>query len=1150
MPDLSHLSDAKQILLQKCLSGDAGNSTEGKVRITPRPRGNMAPLSLAQEQVWLHDQMTPPGVPVYNETLTIRRSGLLNLVALERTLAEIIRRHEIWRSTFELHEGQPVQVVRPATTGFRLPLIDLRGIPELEREREAVRVAREVARVPFNLKEGPLLRAILMELSDCEHRLFLTFHQLIFDGVTAYQVFLPELAAIYLAFSQSQPSPLSEPGIQYADYAIWQREQPNPEVIAGQLAYWERKLVGELPVLEWPSDQFRPALQTYRGEIQTAVMSKELLQNLKTLGQEQRVSLFMILVAGLASVLHRYTGQADIILGAPTAGRTASELEKMPGYFLNILPLRIDVSADPTFQELLVRVRETVLGALSNSDIPLTQLVETIRPAPDPARNPFFQAAISVEPPIPAVDGQWSATQSDIATGASKLDLYIDVDERPEGIVGPVTYNPDVFEADAIRRLIQHWRTFLEGAAANPDRAVSKLPLLTAGERRQILVDWNRTRADYPRNATIHQFFDAQAAGTPEGLAVREGHTCLSFRELRERSNRLARFLQKMGAGRGTRVALCVERSLEMAVALLGILKTGAAYVPLDPSHPADRMQFMLEDAETTLLVTQSRVLNGFPFSQAKTVTLDTDWQRIAQESVSDLSTRVEPGDPAYVLYTSGSSGQPKGVEGTHGGAINRMWWMWERYPFQAGEVCCQKTNLGFVDSVWEIFGPLLAGVPSVILPAEVVRDPEELLRSLAGEGVTRMVVVPSLLRALLDHAPQLQERVPQLKLWTCSGEVLSGELVRRFRQGFAEATLLNIYGASEVAADVTWHEVVEEDMGGPVPIGKPISNTQVYVLDRHRNPVPVGVRGEIYVGGEGVALGYWNRAELTRERFVENAIAPEESKRLYRTGDLGRWRGDGEIEYLGRVDGEVKLRGMRIDLGEIESVLVGHTGVREAAVERVEEGGEAKLVAYLVRGDGEEPNGRELRRHLRMKLPEHMVPARFVEVEEFPLLPSGKVNRRALGAVGGMVLSEQGMAAPRTETERGLAEIWKELLKVEEVGVEQNFFELGGHSLLVLQVMARIRRRFGLEMPVRTVFEEPTIAGLATAVEEAEAQGLKAQAPILERRPRPAPVATTSREALLAQLDKLSADDVQTLLKRAMDGTLSQALARGPQLQ
>jgi amino acid adenylation domain-containing protein len=1141
MPDLSHLSDAKRILLEKYLSGNAVRSTEGKAHITPRPRGNTAPLSLAQEQVWLHGQMAPPGVPVYNETLTIRRSSPLNLHALERTFAEIIRRHEIWRTTFELRDGQPVQVVHPAEGGFKLPLVDLRNIPELEREREAVRIAREAARAPFDLKEGPLLRATLVKLSEGDHRLFLTFHQMIFDGVTAYHVFLPELSAIYLAFSQNQPSPLPEPDIQYADYAIWQRERTNPEVIAKQLAYWQKRLAGELPVLAWPSDQFRPALQTYRGEIQTAAMSKELLQNLKALGQEQRVSLFMILVAGLACVLHRYTGQTDILLGTPTAGRTLPELEKMVGYFLNILPLRIDFSGDPTFLELLVRVRETVLGALSNSDVPLTQLVETIRPAPDPARNPFFQVAISIEPLIQTVDSGWSATQSDIATGASKLDLYVDVDERPDGIVGPVTYNPDVFEAEEISRLIQHWRTFLEGAATNPDGAVSKLPILTASERGQILVDLNRTRTDYPRNTTIHQCFDAQAGRIPEALALRERNTCLSFRELRERSNQLARFLQKMGAGHGTRVALCVERSLDMVVGLLGILKTGAAYVPLDPSHPVDRMQFEIADAKATLVVTRQGAFDKFPIRNTKTVILDTEWHSIARESVDDLSTHVDPGDPAYVLYTSGSSGGPKGVEGTHRGAINRFWWMWERYPFQAGEVCCLKTNLGFVDSVWEIFGPLLAGIPSVILPAEVVRDPEELLRNLAGEGVTRIVLVPSLLRALLDHAPNLQERVPRLRLWSCSGEVLSGELARRFRQGFPEATLLNIYGASEVAADVTWHEVGEKDAGATVPIGKPISNTQIYVLDPHRNPVPVGVRGEIYVGGEGLALGYWNRPELTAERFVENPIAPEESKRLYRTGDLGRWRGDGEIEYLGRVDTEVKLRGMRIDLGEIESALVSHAGVREGAVERVEEGGEATLVAYLVPEDGEMANGRELRRHLRSKLPEHMIPARFVQVAELPLLPSGKVNRRALATVEGVTLSEQGMVAPRTAVEQKLAGMWRELLKVGEVGVDQDFFELGGHSLLVLQVMARIRREFDVELGVRTMFEEPTIARLASEVEKARATGMKAQRPILERRARPRAAESATRKALLAQLDTLSADDVQALLKHVLGGKQAQ---------
>src|SRR5260370_14835660 len=534
--------------------------------------------------------------------------------------------------------------------------------------------------------------------------------------------------------------------------------------MARQRAYWERKLGGELPVLEWPSHQLRPAVQPFRGEIQTAVMSKDLLQNLKTLGEEQRVSLFMILVAGLASVLHRYTGQADVVLGARSGGRRLPELEKMAGYFVNILPLRIDFAGDPTFQELLVRVREAVLGALANSNIPLTKLVETVRPAPDPGRNPFFQVAISVEPPIPAVESGWSATQSDIPTGASKLDLYIDVDERTEGIVGPVTYNPDVFEPEMIGRLVQHWRTLLEGAAADPHGAVSKLPLLTARERSQILVDWNRTEADYPRNATINELFDAQCERTPEAVALREGRSCLIFRELQARSNRFAHHLRRLGAGRGTRVAMCVERSLNMVGALLGILKTGAAYIPLDPSHPADRLQFMLEDASATLLVAQSGVLKKLRFIGAKTVYLETDWQGIARTSADNLSTRVEHGDPAYVLYTSVSTGRPTGVKGTHRGAINRFQWMWERYPFQTGEVCCQKPNLGFLDSMWEIFGPLLAGIPSVIVPAEVVRDPEEVLRSLADAGVTRIVLVPSLLRGLLGHAPKLKERGPRLK--------------------------------------------------------------------------------------------------------------------------------------------------------------------------------------------------------------------------------------------------------------------------------------------------------------------------------------------------------------------------------------------------
>ena len=856
-------------------------------------------------------------------------------------------------------------------------------------------------------------------------------------------------------------------------------------------------------------------------------------------------------MAAFQALLWRYTGQDNILVGTPTAARSQMEIENLIGFFVNTLVFRADFTDKLTFRDLIRQVRSYALEAYAHQDVPFEKLVEELAPERSMDTTPLFQVMFTFQN-IPKQIFEISGLEMEeleFETGIAKFDLSVELYED-RGLHCRFEYNSDLFEKPTILRTLGHFRNLIHAALKNPDQLLSEMPLMNPGEREQILVEWNDTAADYP-SVPLHAAFEAEAARTPKSIALRFQGAELNYRDVNERSNQLAHYLTKKGLGPGMLAGVSIERSPEMVVALLATLKSGAAYVPLDPSYPIERLGFMVEDAQVTCVVTNKEIRKRLPDRVRNVIELDSEAELIDKESPHNPSLDLSGIERGYVLYTSGSSGQPKGVEGTHAGAINRMRWMWERYPFEAGEVCCQKTNLGFVDSVWEIFGPLLAGIASVILPAEVVRDPEELLRSLAAEGVTRMVVVPSLLRGLLDHAPNLGERVPQLKLWSCSGEALSGELLRRFRAGFPEATLLNIYGATEVSADATWHEAGEKDTGATVAIGKPISNTQVYVLDRQRNPVPVGVRGEIYVGGEGLALGYWNRAELTAERFVENPIAPEESQRLYRTGDLGRWRGDGEIEYLGRVDGEVKLRGMRIDLGEIESVLMAYAGVREAAVEREEEGGEARLVAYLVRGEGgETPDGRELRRHLRVKLPEHMVPARFVVMEQFPLLPSGKVNRKALRATAGVPLAEQGMAPPRSETEQALAEIWKELLKVEEVGVEQNFFELGGHSLLVLQVMARIRRKFGLEMPVRTMFEEPTIAGLAAAVEKADAQGLKARTPILERRARPATVSTANREALLAQLDKLSADDLQSLLKRALDGTLSEALGDKPQLQ
>jgi amino acid adenylation domain-containing protein len=629
----------------------------------------------------------------------------------------------------------------------------------------------------------------------------------------------------------------------------------------------------------------------------------------------------------------------------------------------------------------------------------------------------------------------------------------------------------------------------LEGAASNPDLRVSQLPLLSEQEKDQLIVEWNDTEADYPRDESIPQQFAAQCERTPDIVAVREGDRQLTFSQLHERSNSLAQYLRNLGAGPGTTVALCVERSIDMVAGLLGILKTGAAYVPLDPSYPPERLGFMLKDSEAAIAIAQREYADKIPPNSARAVWLDSNWSEIAGEPTDSANpvqrTTSQPEDTAYVLYTSGSTGMPKGVQGTHRAYLNRFAWMWQAYPFQPGEVCCQKTNLGFVDSVWEIFGPLLAGVPNVIIPQETIGDPEELLTTLAREQVTRIVLVPSLLRMLLDHAPQLGRRVPQLRLWTCSGEVLPRDLAERFRNGFPAATLLNLYGSAEVAADVTWHEVSDEDLrASSIPIGRPIANTQVYILDGNRNPVPIGVRGEIYVGGDNLARGYWRSPELTKERFVENPIAPERSARLYRTGDLGRFKSTGEIEYLGRVDSQVKLRGMRLELGEVETALSGHPAVRQAVVVLTPD--QQRLAAYITVENGQEPSVEELRRYLRARLPEHAVPASYSRLKQWPLLPSGKVDRRALPALGHTESGEHSVfVAPHDPVEDQLLTIWKGILNLDAISVTDNFFSIGGYSLASARLLARIQQTFGRKLGLRDVFEAPTIAEMAELIRQ-----------------------------------------------------------------
>ncbi len=1129
----SEYSDAKRKLLEKYLRGELGLRYAAQ-EIPRRQPGEIVPLSYAQEQVWLHAQVVPE-IPLYNEPVTIHYSGPLNVRTLEQSFNEILRRHEAWRTCFAVVDGQPVQEVKQSLC-VSLPVIDLRTLAREQRATAALAIATADARVPLDLGRVPLFRTRLFRLEDEEHRLYLTLSHIIFDGVAIYRVFLPELTTLYKAYAAGLPSPLPELSIQYPDYACWQRRSITREVLSGDTEYWREKLRGPLPEICLPTDRPHGRSQSFRGSMYPFRLGSALTAALRKFCHVEGVSSFHTLLASFAALLYRYSGEERIPIGSVTAGRNRLETLPLLGYFLNTVVLPADLSGNPGFRILVHRARNLTIDVLDHDRVPFRHLVHDLRVQRDPGRNPLFQALFSLEPPLPEVDPAWRLTQMDVDTGASKYDLYLELDERANEVLARFHYSTDLFDVKTIARMAAHWQVLLEGALTNSDQRLAELPVLTSEEREQILMQWNHTEGAYPQ-ACIHELFETQVERSPDAIAVIFEESRLTYRELNQHANQLARYLRKRGVGPDVPVGLCIDRGLEMLIALLGILKAGGAYLPLDPGLPDERLSFMLDDAQPRVVLTKESLRRELFGNDA--VLLDAGSDVITQERKANPENVSNLQDLAYVIYTSGSTGKPKGVEGTHRGAMNRFSWMWRSYPFQAGEVCCQKTNLGFVDSIWEIFGPLLAGIPNVIIGQEAVRDPEEMLQVLAREHVTRMVLVPSLLRTLLDYAPHLQRRVPELRLWSCSGEVLPADLAKRFREAFAEATLLNIYGSSEVAADVTCHEVGERDLASCVAIGKPISNTQIYLVDENGEPVPVGIRGQIFVGGDGLARGYLNRPELTSERFVRNWLAPEQSPRLYRTGDLGRFRANGEIEYLGRVNSQVKLRGLRIELGEIESVLAGHAGVGEAVVVASGEGEQEKLVAYVVmKEEGKAgPSGGELRRYLRTKLPEHMVPASYWRVEGLPLLASGKVNRGALAGCGGKPLvDKEELAGPRNEVEAKLAEMWRELLEVEQVGREQNFFELGGHSLLVLQVTARIRRMFEVELAVRTVFEAPTIAGLAKEVEKAQAMGLKARTPILQRHPRAAP-AKVSQEVLLNQLQTLSPQEVRNLLKNLLNG-------------
>jgi amino acid adenylation domain-containing protein len=1049
-------SEAKRRLLEKYISGGAVNAARAGSWLKPRPAGAVAPLSFAQEQVWLHAQMAGD-VPFYNETMTVYRKGSLDPMVLQQCLSEIIRRHEIWRTTFTDISGEPAQVVHPIPE-FPFRVVDLRGVPQTARESEAIRLATIDARQPLDLGSGPLLRALLVRMDEEEHRLYITIHQIIFDAVSAYRILVPELVALYEAFSTKTPSPLPDLAVQYPDFAWSQRATFSLESLSEHVNYWRQQLAGDLPVLQWPNQRPRPPVETHRGAVQRFSFPSDLVGMLKELGRQQGVSSYQMLLAGLATLLHRYTGQDDILLGTFTAGRKLAEVEPLLGYFVNPLALRLNLSGNPTFAELLSRVRSVVLDALAHEDLPFVRVVEQVQWRPDPSRNPLFQIALSQQPRLANITPGWDLKTEEISNGGSKLDLVIVVDDREECIFGPITYNPDLFDEATILALVEHWQTLLRSAATNPSQRIADIPLLTGPQREQIVFQWNRTRMDDPSDAGLHERIEEQVVKTPDAIAITCGRESLSYRELNARANQLARWLRKAGVVRETLVGICMERSIEMVVALLGVLKAGGAYVPLDPTFPKGRLSFMAEDSGLGFVIADRPLDFKLTTANGKFIHIDREWPAISCEGQENLDVEVEPENLVYVIYTSGSTGQPKGVQITHRAITNLLMAVQIQPGLAAQDSLLAVTTISFDIAALELYLPLVVGARCVIASRDAASDGAQLCRLLEEEEITLMQATPSTWKMLLQAGWLGTKNLRILS----GGESLSRDLASQLLP--KASSLWNLYGPTETTVWSAVHQVVSATE--PVLIGRPIANTQMYILDAALQPVPPGVTGELYIGGVGLARGYLNRPQLHAEKFIKNPFETGDHSRLYKTGDLARYQPDGSIECLGRIDNQVKLRGFRIELGEVESVLREHPTVRDAcAIVREDSPGDRRLIAYVVMAQSETSSLDELLELLKERLPGYMIPTVLL-LERLPLTPNGKLDRKALPAPADSDLGRHKQVENKLDSvEQLVAGIWADILRVPDVSACDNFFDLGGHSLLASQVVARLEKELGLRM-------------------------------------------------------------------------------------
>ncbi len=1090
--------------LQKQRMEASGGQADGLLRMGRQPReGNAFPLSYTQERLWFLDQFEPDQA-TYNVPVFLHLRGVLNVVVLEACLNEMVCRHETLRTHFAVRDAQPVQVVLPVeqVKWPTLAVLDLQDLSEQEAQKAARELARDEVRKPFELRSGILWRAKLVQVAAQAHVLIFTAHHLIFDAAST-QVFMQEMQALYDAFLHNQPSPLPKLTAQYADFAIWQRKWLQNEERARQLAYWTHHLSDYVPVLNLPIDHARPAVQRFQGGRRPIALSANLTSELKALSQEEGVTLFMTLMAAFNVLLYRYTGQEDMVIGSPNANRNRIETEGILGFFANNLVLRTDLSGQPTFRELLARVRQVALGADAHQDFPFQMLVEALQPERNLSHNPLFQVMFTfshIEPgkfiPLAAKTSQSIQTSEvsetseifgmieeklsfifeEIDNGFAVFDLTLDMMDDGEQLLGAVEYNSDLFDVATVDRLIAHYKRLLQSVVNNREQTIATLPILSKKEEQQLLIEWNDTAGTYEEQLCFHQLVEMQVLKTPNAVALVYDDKEFTYDEFNRKANQLAHHLQTLAIGPEMLVAIGMERSLEMMVALFAILKAGAAFLPLDPTYPKERLAFMLEDSKAVLLLTQARVRKQFASSATRVIEIDREWHNIAQQPDHNPYCDITPDHLAYMIYTSGSTGKPKGVLIAHRGVCSMVEAEARQFDIGPGSRVLQFASLSFDASVFEIAMTLPVGATLCLGSKEAMMSGE----LLHEQRITVATLPPSLWAALSS------QDYPNLQTVFSVGEACTPNVVQEWAPG---RRFFNPYGPTETTCYVTIAECVPD--GSTPHIGQPILNTEVYILDKQLQPVPVGVPGELHIGAVGMARGYKGRPALTAQTFIPNPFATQPGSRLYKTGDLVRYLPTGNLDFLGRIDHQVKIRGFRVELGEIEAILGQHESVQEAVVlVQGKHTGDKRLIAYLMAAEKTIPDSYTLRRYLSQKLPDYMVPSHFHVLHRFPRTPNGKIDRKPLAAMNSISMEREQhntIVLPQTDIEQQIAEIWQTQLRVEKVGIHDNFFDLGGYSLLMVQIHQKIQSHFGRKISIVELFRHPTIHLLATHLAQEE---------------------------------------------------------------